>query len=177
MNTKSKLSQELIKNREKVYSVACILLIVDQLVKLLIRSKMSLMDEIVIIPHFFSLYYVENTGAAFILFSGATVVLVVLGIGVLAIFHLFVLSDEVMHKWKKIGLGMVIGGIVGNLVDRILYGAVIDYLSFDFFGYSFPIFNIADIGITIGFLILVIDIFRGDDNEFRNRSNRKRKKN
>ena len=72
---------------------------------------------------------------------------------------------------------MVIGGIVGNLVDRILYGAVIDYLSFDFFGYSFPIFNIADIGITIGFLILVIDIFRGDDNEFRNRSNRKRKKN
>lgn len=176
-NKKSKLSQELIKNREKVYSVACILLIVDQLVKLLIRSKMSLMDEIVIIPHFFSLYYVENTGAAFSLFSGATVVLVVLGIGVLAFLHLFVLSDEVMHKWKKIGLGMVIGGIVGNLVDRILYGAVIDYLSFDFFGYSFPIFNIADIGITIGFLILVIDIFRGDDNEFRNRSNRKRKKN
>lgn len=177
MNKKSKLSQELIKNREKVYSVACILLIVDQLVKLLIRSKMSLMDEIVIIPHFFSLYYVENTGAAFSLFSGATVVLVVLGIGVLAFLHLCVLSDEVMHKWKKIGLGMVIGGIVGNLVDRILYGAVIDYLSFDFFGYSFPIFNIADIGITIGFLILVIDIFRGDDNEFRNRSNRKRKKN
>ena len=101
MNKKSKLSQELIKNREKVYSVACILLIVDQLVKLLIRSKMSLMDEIVIIPHFFSLYYVENTGAAFSFFSGATVVLVVLGIGVLAFLHLFVLSDEVMHKWKK----------------------------------------------------------------------------
>lgn len=173
MVKKNKLSKQLIKNREKVYSVACVLLIIDQLVKLLIRSKMSLMDELVIIPHFFSLFYIENTGAAFSLFSGATIVLVVLGICVLAFLHLYVLSDEVMNKWKKIGLGMVIGGIVGNLVDRILYGAVIDYLSFDFFGYSFPIFNIADIGITIGFLILVIDIFRGDDNEFRNRSNRK----
>lgn len=166
MVKKNKLSKQLIKNREKVYSVACVLLIIDQLVKLLIRSKMSLMDELVIIPHFFSLFYIENTGAAFSLFSGATIVLVVLGICVLAFLHLYVLSGEVMNKWKKIGLGMVIGGIVGNLVDRILYGAVIDYLSFDFFGYSFPIFNIADIGITIGFLILVIDIFRGDDNEF-----------
>lgn len=173
MMSKSKLNKQLIKNREKVYSVACVLLIIDQLVKLLIRSKMSLMDEFVIIPHFFSLYYVENTGAAFSLFSGATIILIVLGICVLAFLHLYVLSDEVMNKWKKIGLGMVIGGIIGNLVDRILYSTVIDYLSFDFWGYSFPIFNIADIGITIGFLILVIDIFRGDGNEYRNRSNRK----
>lgn len=176
MIKKNKLSKQLIKNREKVYSVACVLLIVDQLVKLFIRSKMSLMDEIIIIPHFFSLYYIENTGAAFSLFSGATIVLVVLGICVLAFLHLYVLSDEVMNKWKKTGLGIVIGGIIGNLVDRILYGAVIDYLSFNFFGYDFPIFNIADIGITIGFLILVIDIFRGDNNEFRNRGNGKWKK-
>ena len=68
-------------------------------------------------------------------------------------------------------------GIIGNLIDRILYGAVVDYLAFSFFGYSFPVFNIADIGITVGFLILVIDIFRSDYNEFRDRSNRKWKKN
>lgn len=176
MIKKNKLSKQLIKNREKVYSVACVLLIVDQLVKLFIRSKMSLMDEIIIIPHFFSLYYIENTGAAFSLFSGATIILIVLSVLVLAFLHFYVLSDEVMTKWKKVGLGIVIGGIIGNLIDRILYGAVIDYLSFNFFGYDFPIFNIADIGITIGFLILVIDIFRGDNNEFRNRGNGKWKK-
>lgn len=177
MIKKIKKTGRLLKNRESVYSVACVLLMIDQLVKLLVRSKISLMDEITVIPNFFSLYHIENTGAAFSLFSGATIILIVLSVLVLAFLHFYVLSDEVMTKWKKVGLGIVIGGIIGNLIDRILYGAVVDYLAFSFFGYSFPVFNIADIGITVGFLILVIDIFRSDYNEFRDRSNRKWKKN
>ena len=79
-----------------------------------------------------------------------------------------------MTKWRIFSLGIVIGGIVGNLVDRILYGAVVDYLSFDIFGYGFPVFNIADIGITIGFIILAINILRRDGNEFRDTSNKQR---
>ncbi len=177
MKVEIKKTRRLLKNREAVYSVACVLLMVDQLVKLLVRSKIPLMDEVVVIPSFFSLYHIENTGAAFSLFSGATIILVVLSVLVLAFLHFYVLSDEVMGKWKKFGLGIVIGGIIGNLIDRILYGAVVDYLAFSFFGYSFPVFNIADIGITIGFLILVVDIFRGDSDEFRDRSSRKWKKN
>lgn len=177
MIKKIKKTGRLLKNREAVYSVACVLLMIDQLVKLFVRSKISLMDKITVIPNFFSLYHIENTGAAFSLFSGATIILIVLSVLVLAFLHFYVLSDEVMTKWKKFGLGIVIGGIIGNLIDRILYGAVVDYLAFSFFGYSFPVFNIADIGITVGFLILVIDIFRSDYNEFRDRSNRKRKKN
>lgn len=177
MIKKIKKADRLLKNRESIYSIACVLLMVDQLVKLLVRSKISLMDEITVIPNFFSLHYIENTGAAFSLFSGATIILIVLSVLVLAFLHFYVLSDEVMTKWKKFGLGIVIGGIIGNLIDRILYGAVVDYLAFSFWGYSFPVFNIADIGITVGFLILVIDVFRSDDNEFRDRSNRKWKKN
>ena len=57
-----------------------------------------------------------------------------------------------------ISLGILIGGIIGNLFDRVLRHAVIDYLSFNFFGYSFPVFNLADIGITIGACLLIIDL-------------------
>ena len=78
-----------------------------------------------------------------------------------------------MTTWRIFGLGIVIGGIVGNLVDRLLYGAVVDFLSFDFFGYEFPVFNIADIGITVGFVILAIGILRRDGNEFLDRSKRR----
>lgn len=173
MRRKTKVEKTLIKNRECVYSVACVLLIIDQLLKLLVRSKVELLDEIEVIPNFFSIYHIENTGGAFSLFSGATIVLIVLSVLVLAFLHYFVLIDEAMTKWRIFGLGIVIGGILGNLVDRLLYGAVVDFLSFDLFGYGFPVFNIADIGITVGFVILAIGILRRDGNEFLDRSKRR----
>lgn len=170
MQKKTKKSERLLKNREGIYSVAAILLIFDQLIKLLVRSKVSLMEEISVIPGFFSIYHLENTGGAFSIFSGATIVLIVLSVLVLAFIHCYVITDEKMTKWRIFGLGIVIGGIVGNLVDRLLYGAVVDYLSFNIFGYEFPVFNLADVGITIGFLILAINILRRDVNEFRDKS-------
>lgn len=170
MRRRTKREKMLLKNREYVYSVACVWLIIDQLVKLIVRSKVSLLEEISVIPGFFSIFYIENKGAAFSFFSGATIVLIVLSILVLAFLHYYVLTEEKMTKWRVFGLGIVIGGVVGNLIDRIMYGAVIDYLSFDIFGYEFPVFNIADIGITVGFVILAINILRRDGNEFRDKS-------
>ncbi len=169
MKRRTRKEKMLVKNREYVYSVACVWLIIDQLVKLIVRSKVSLLEEIRVIPGFFSIFYIENKGAAFSFFSGATIVLIVLSILVLAFLHYYVLTEEKMTKWRVFGLGIVIGGVVGNLIDRILYGAVIDYLSFDIFGYEFPVFNIADIGITVGFVILAINILRRDGNEFRDK--------
>ena len=151
MKRKTKKEKMLLKNREYVYSIACVWLMLDQLIKLLVRSKIPLLEEIDVIPGFFSIYHVENKG----------------GVLVLAFLHYYVLTEEKMTKWRIFGLGIVIGGIVGNLIDRILYGAVVDYLSFDIFGYGFPVFNIADIGITVGFVILAINILRRDGNEFR----------
>lgn len=162
--TKSKL---LLKNREWIYSVACVLLMIDQIIKIIVRTHMDLHDEIEVIPNFFSIYYIENTGGAFSFFSGATILLIVLSILVLVFLHVYVINDEEMTKWRKFGLGIVIGGIIGNLVDRLLYGAVVDYLSFSFFGYSFPVFNVADIGIVVGFFILALNILRRDIHEFR----------
>ena len=89
--------------------------------------------------------------------------------------HYYVLTEEKMTKWRIFSLGIIIGGILGNLIDRILYGAVVDYLSFDLFGYGFPVFNIADVGITIGFVLLAINILRRDSNEFLETSRDKRR--
>lgn len=168
---RAKKEKIIFKNREYVYSIACFLLMIDQLVKLLVRSKVPLLDEVEVLPGFFSIYHIKNSGAAFSLFSGSTLVLIILSILVLFFLHYYVLTEEHMTKWRIFGFGIVIGGIIGNLVDRILYGAVIDYLSFHFFGYDFPIFNIADIGITFGFLIIAIGILRRDSNAFRSQSN------
>ena len=172
---KTKKEQTILKNKEIVYSIACVLLMIDQLIKLLVRSNVPLLKEINVIGDFFSIYNIENTGAAFSLFSGSTVVLIIISVLVLLFLHYYVLSEASITKWRMFGLGIVIGGIVGNLVDRILYGAVVDYLSFNFFGYGFPVFNIADIGITLGFIILAIGILRRDSNEFLETSRDKRR--
>lgn len=166
----SKKKKKKFQNRTYVYMVALVLLLLDQFIKVIVKLKAPLLKEVVVIPNFFSIYHIKNTGAAFSLFSGATIVLIIFSVLVLAFLHYYVLTEEKMTKWRIFGLGIVIGGIVGNLVDRILYGAVIDYLSFYLFGYGFPVFNIADIGITMGFLILAINILRRDGNELRDAS-------
>ena len=170
MKRKIKKNEVKMTNRDWVYSVACTLLIIDQGLKLLIRSKVPLLEEVEVIPGFFSIYHIENKGAAFSLFSGATIVLIILSVLAVAFLHYYVLTEEKMTKWRIFSLGIIIGGILGNLIDRILYGAVVDYLSFDLFGYGVPVFNIADVGITIGFVLLAINILRRDSNEFKDTS-------
>lgn len=61
-----------------------------------------------------------------------------------------------LTKLTRISFGILLGGMIGNLIDRLLYGTVTDYLAFNFFSYSFPVFNFADIGITIGVLLIIV---------------------
>ena len=150
------------KSKEKIYSIACILLIIDQVVKLLIKTNMHLLNEIKIIPNFFSLYYIENEGAAFSILGGARIILILVGVIALFILDGFINREKKISKLGVISLGMIIGGILGNMIDRILYGVVIDYLAFDLFNYSAPVFNIADIAITVGILLFIVDVFRSD---------------
>ena len=163
------------KNKEKVYGISAILLIIDQLVKLIIKSKMDILQEIKVIPKFFSIYYTENTGAAFSILDGKVYVFVIVAFILLFILDKY-LKEENLTKLSIISLGIIIGGIVGNLIDRLLYHSVIDYLSFNIFGYSFPVFNIADIGITVGVVLYIIENVWRSINEIRSR-NRKQIKN
>ncbi len=145
-------------NKGKIYYVTCVVLLLDQLVKIIVNNCMSLYDEIKLIPNFFSIYYVKNTGAAFSILEGNTTFLITLTIIFILMIHKYIKIEEEFTKLSSISLGLVLGGIFGNLIDRILHAGVIDYLSFEFFGYGFPVFNIADIGITVGVFLMIIEM-------------------
>ena len=151
-------------NKEKIYSYAAILLIIDQFLKFLIRAKLPLHKEIVIIPRFFSLYNTTNTGAAFSIFQNHTIFLILFTFLILLIIDKYLQKETYFTKLSITSLGMIIGGIIGNLIDRIIYHGVTDYLLFVFGSKSFPVFNFADILITCGiflyFISMLIDLIK-----------------
>lgn len=145
-------------NKGKMYFITCIVLLLDQIVKIIVNNCMTLYDEIKIIPNFFSIYYVKNTGAAFSILENNTAFLIFLTVIFILIIHKYIKNETNITKLSSISFGLILGGMFGNLIDRIIHAGVIDYLSFEFFSYGFPIFNIADIGITLGVSIMLIEM-------------------
>jgi signal peptidase II len=146
------------KNKNYIYTLASAFMLLDQIIKLIVINNMEISQEIKIISKFFSLFYLKNTGAAFSIFGNKTLFLIIISIVCLIVLKNYIKKLKRVTNLTIISLGILIGGIIGNLFDRVLRQAVIDYLSFNFFGYSFPVFNLADIGITIGALLLIIDL-------------------
>ena len=141
----------------------------DRLTKGIIRNYVSPWDNHPVIPRFFSIVHTENRGAAFGLFAESssewrTVLLIALAFGVM----LFI-TALLAQPWRgglastltlRSGLALVLGGAMGNVYDRVVRGAVTDFLEFYFGSYQFPTFNIADTAITIGASLLLIDMWR-----------------
>lgn len=107
--------------------------------------------EAPLIPGFMRLFYVENRGAAFSMGEGSGWLFVLLAVGVTIAVALYLLRAPMLSKVEVIGLGMVVGGGIGNAIDRVLFGYVVDFLCTEFI--EFPVFNVADIGITCGVAI------------------------
>lgn len=142
--------------REKIYQITAILLMIDQGIKLLVGSKMNLYQSISIIPNFFSLSYVKNTGAAFSLFENHTVFLTILSVLFVVLMDCYIKKEQKnFDKYEIYSMGMILGGIFGNMIDRIIHHSVIDYLSFQFGSYYFPVFNFADTCIVLGVVLLI----------------------
>ncbi len=146
------------KSRENIYKITSIILMLDQFIKILVNRYMDLGSSIKIIPNFFSFMYLKNTGAAFSILEDSTVLLVIISAVVIVLLDRFIKKEKSFTKLEEIGLGLIMGGIFGNLIDRIIHHGVIDYLSFKFFSYNFPVFNLADIAITVGVGIYLIDM-------------------
>ncbi len=148
--------------------LAVLVFVLDQGTKLWINARLPLgtysplAGAIEVIPGFFHLVHVGNTGAAWSLFSGKSFFLGLLGlVALLAIFiwrHAFGLHERI----AQFAFGLLCGGIAGNVVDRILHGHVIDFLDFHFGSYTYPTFNVADAGICIGVAIYVWHSLRTD---------------
>ncbi len=131
------------KNKEQAYKITCIILIIDQILKNIVKTKMSLNQEIVLIKNFFSINYLKNTGAAFSILTNQTLILIIISFIIIFALDRFLTKEKNLNNLSVISIGLILGGIFGNLLDRIIYKGVIDYLSFRIFSYNFPVFNFA----------------------------------
>lgn len=149
-----------------IYLIGAVVLIIDQLTKMFIDKSKT------IIEGFFYLNPVNNHGAAWSMFNNQTIFLIIVSLVILiALFRYQVFFK--MNIRNKIAFGLVYGGLLGNLLDRVMFGYVRDFLDFTIFGYNYPIFNLADTCLVIGVIFLIIAIFKGEDNLEKNKSKRK----
>ncbi len=139
------------------------LVLVDQVSKLIVVKKIPINDSIELIRDFFSLTHVRNTGAAFGMLSGQRWIFMVFTTIVIVCAVLALCSGRVKNTWGIISLSLVIGGGVGNMIDRIFLGEVVDFFAFNFWGYQFAVFNVADIFVCCGTVILAFYIFFSSD--------------
>lgn len=143
----------------KIYLLSILVIIIDQITKLIIMNNMKIGEEIVVIKKFFSILYVTNTGAAFSILENSTTLIIIISLFCLALIVSLLKKEKDITPIKVISFGILIGGMISNLIDRVFYKNVIDFLSFNLINYRFPVFNIADIGITIGvFLYLLVNL-------------------
>lgn len=152
---------------KKVYIIALISLIIDQIVKILVSNYLILGQTTKIINNFFYLTYVQNTGAAFSILIGYRYILIIITLIFLYYLYKYTKKQTNLNKLAILSYGLLLGGIIGNLIDRIIYGYVIDYLDFMIFNYNFPIFNLADTFIVIGCIILVINSYAKGENSWK----------
>ena len=153
------------KKKLSIIIIAIFGIALDQISKLYIASNLILYKKNPIINNFFNIAYVQNKGAAWGILDGNTVFLVLITLIALFIIIRFIFKEENLTKLDILSYGLLLGGITGNFIDRILRGFVIDFLDFYIFGYDFPVFNIADIMIVVSVIIMVISYLRGDINE------------
>ncbi len=139
--------------------LALLILIVDQFTKVMVIGYYKLGDSTTV-TGFFNLVRVHNEGAAFSFLAGASgwQRWLFTGIGVVAVlFILWMLRAHAGQRLFAFAMACILGGAIGNLVDRIAYGHVVDFLQFHYGGWYFPSFNVADSAITIGAVSLILD--------------------
>lgn len=134
--------------------------VIDLVSKLVVSNYLILYKNYVLIGGFFNLTYVKNTGAAWSILSGRINLLIIISLIVIILGFVYAYKNKPKNKYVKIAYAMILGGSIGNLFDRIVYGYVIDFLDLNLFGYNYPIFNLADSFIVIGVIIYVISTWR-----------------
>lgn len=147
---------------KRLYTISIVLCLIDQLLKIFIIHNFDIYQKVTILKNFFSIYYLQNKGAAFSTFSGMIYLFIGIGIFLLYLLSRYIRKTKNFSILEGLSLGFIMGGIAGNLIDRILHHYVIDYLSFTIFGYSFAVFNLADIFIVLGSFLLIIEVYRGE---------------
>lgn len=135
------------------------LTVVDQVSKTVVHTRFGLGESVPVLPGFFYLTYVRNTGAAWGMFAGYSGWLTLFSVVALVLIIVFrhrLIDDSLRHR---LAFACMLSGVLGNLIDRLRYGYVIDFLDFHFGSYQYPVFNVADSAICIGAGLYLLDIF------------------
>lgn len=148
--------------------VASAVLILDQVTKVYIRDTLGLYESIPIFDSFFHITHARNTGGAFSLFADVTASVRVpffLGVAVVAVVALFYFLRQVSEQDRllQFALAGILGGAVGNFIDRLLLGSVTDFLDLHYGAWTWPTFNVADSFISIGMVVLLLHSFFASD--------------
>ena len=144
-------------------SLAGLVVILDQATKAIVRATLALHDSVELVPGFLNFTHVRNTGAAFGLLNGIdfpfkTAVMTMIALTALIAIGVYAVKTAVPRTAAQFGLALVMGGAVGNLIDRVTAGYVVDFVDVYWRGWHFWAFNVADAGITIGASLLILDM-------------------
>ncbi len=145
------------------YIIALGFIAIDILTKISAENSLKAIETIPIIQDIFHLTYVENRGIAFGMFSGGRVYFVIISLIILALLAVVLLKTpkESRTVWLKMATAFIYGGAIGNMVERIFKGYVVDFLDFRII--DFPVFNVADIAVCVGAAMLIIHFLIAED--------------
>jgi signal peptidase II len=143
-------------------AAAGLIVVADQVTKLLIRREFGLYDSATVIPNLFSLTRIHNTGAAFGLLDSVdlpfkTGLLAVVSVAALVGLVMFAVSLPELHRLARVGVALVVGGAAGNLIDRVWLGYVVDFVDVYWGTWHFWAFNVADSAISVGMALIILD--------------------
>jgi len=150
--------------------VSAAAVVLDQITKRLVAGSLPLHDSREIVSGLLSLTHVRNRGAAFGVGNGAdlpyqAVLFAVLSVAALIAIATYALKLPAAQRWPQWALALIMGGAVGNLIDRIAYGYVIDFVDVYWRSYHWPAFNVADSCISVGVVMLIVDLLRSPAEE------------
>jgi signal peptidase II len=136
-----------------------LIIILDQVTKFLAKTRLYPNNDIELIPGIFDFTYVENRGAAFGIFQNMKFLLIGVTSVVIIFMIYYLIKNRHINKWITLSLILIIAGAIGNLIDRVYLGYVVDFFHFYIKGvFDFPVFNVADISVVCGTILLAINI-------------------
>lgn len=141
------------------YVIAAFVIALDQFTKWLIVENMEIRESIPLIENILYLTSHRNAGAAFGILQGQMWLFYIATVGVVAAIIYMIQTQLNGSRWYGTALALVLGGAVGNFIDRVLEGAVVDFVDIYIFNYNYPIFNVADMALVAGVIMVILHVF------------------
>jgi len=140
--------------------ITIVILLLDQITKFMIASSMKIGDSFNVIPNFLNITSHRNDGAAWGILSGKMGFFYIITIIILVVLIVFFIKEAKNNLLMQVAISLLFAGALGNFIDRVFHGEVVDFVDTYIFGYNFPIFNVADSSLTIGVLLIVFALLK-----------------